>query len=109
MREVFVKHLAFSFNFMLVSARSLLPMSAPWKGLVFVSLMLDLKRWNVRMKSVWSSTCPLGACQVAVLDNLGGGRKSVLARLNRWLFANSRGLHPLSAVSPIPNLPAVAA
>ena len=36
------------------STRSrLLPMSAPGKDLVFALLMLDLKRWGVRMKSTW--------------------------------------------------------
>ena len=35
---------------------------------------------------------PLGACQVAVLDNLLGWR--VLARVSQSLFANSRSLHP---------------
>ena len=34
---------------------------------------------------------------------------TVLARVSRWFFANSRSIHPLSFVSPIPNLPAVPA
>ena len=48
--------------------------SAPGKDLVFALLMPDLKRWDVRMKSVWLRTCPLGACQVTTLDNLLGWR-----------------------------------
>ena len=44
-------------------------------------------------------TCSLGARKVAVLDNLWGRR--VLARVSRWVFANSRGLHSLSFVSPV--------
>ena len=100
MRGLFVKRLMFSFNSMVVRTRSWsLPMSAPWKELVFALLMLDLKRWGVKMKSFWLWTCPLGACQVAVLDNLLGWR--ALARVSRWLFANSAGLHPLLFVSPM--------
>ena len=56
--------------------------------------MLDLKRWGVRMKSNRLRTCPLGACTVAVLDNLWVWRP--LARVSRWFFANSMSLHPLS-------------
>ena len=33
----------------------------------------------------------------------------LLARVSRWLFANSRSLHPLLFVSPMPNLPVVPA
>ena len=33
----------------------------------------------------------------------------MLARVSWWLFANSRSLHPLSFVSPMPNLPTVPA
>ena len=63
-------------------------MSAPGKDLVFALLMQDLKCWGVRMKSIWLWTCPLGAYQVAVLDNLWGWR--MLARVSWWLFANSQ-------------------
>ena len=43
-----------SFNLMVVITRSYsLPMSTPWKDLVFTLLMLDLKPWGVRMKSIW--------------------------------------------------------
>ena len=43
-------------------------------------------------------TCPLRACQVAVLHNLWEWW-TALAWVSRWLFANSRSLHPLSFVS----------
>ena len=86
---------------------STLPLWAPGKDVVTALLMLDLKRWGVRMKSIWLWTCPLGACLVAVLENLLGWR--VLARVSRWLLANSRSLHPLSFVSPMPNLPTIPA
>ena len=66
-------------------------------------LMPDLKRWVVIMKSIWLSTFPSGPCQVAVLDNLWGWR--VLARVSRWLFANTSSFHFLSFVCPVPNLP----
>ena len=73
MRRLFVKRLVFSFKLVVVSTRTwLLPVSAPGKDLVFTLLMLDLKRWGDRMKSIWLWTCPSGACQVAVLDNLWG-------------------------------------
>ena len=49
------------------------PTNQPGKDLVFALLMLELKRWVVRVTSIWLWTCPLGACQVAVLDNFGGG------------------------------------
>ena len=67
---LFMKRLVFSFNLMVVSTRSWsLPLLAPGKDIVFALLMLDLKHWGVRMKSIWLWTCPLGACQVAVLDS----------------------------------------
>ena len=47
-------------------------MSVPGKDLVFALLMQDLKCWGVRIKYVWLWTCPLGAYQVAVLDNFWG-------------------------------------
>ena len=91
MRGLFVKRWVFSFTLMVVSTRSWsLPILAPEKDLVFALLMLDLKRWDVRTKPIWLWTCPLGAFQVAILDNLWGWR--VLARVSRWLFANSRSL-----------------
>ena len=79
----------------------------PGKDLVFALLMLDLKRWGVRMKSTWWWTCPLGACQVAVRNNLWGW--TVLARVSRWLLAIPRRLHPLVFDSPVPNFPTVPA
>ena len=59
------------------------------------------------MKSFWLWTCSLGACPIAVVDNLWGWR--VLERVSRWLFMNSKSLYPLSFVSPLPDLPSVAA
>ena len=98
MRGLFVKDLVFRINLMVVSTRScLLPMSAPGKDLVFDFLLLDLKRWGVRMKSIWLWICPLAACQVFVPDNLWGWR--VLARVNRLLYVNSRSLILLSFLS----------
>ena len=66
------------------------------------NLIIDLKRLDVRMKSIWFRTCPFGACHVAVLDNLWGWR--VLARVS-WCGAlyYSESLHPLSFVSPMHN------
>ena len=63
MRGLFVKRLVCSFNLIVVSTRSWsLPMSALGKDLLFALLMLDLKRWDVKMNSTWSWTYPLGAC-----------------------------------------------
>ena len=84
-----------------------LSVSAPEKDLVFVLLMLYLKRWGYRMKSVWLRTGRLVVCQVAFLDNVWGWK--VFARVSRWLFANSRSLHLLLFVSAMPNLPTVLA
>ena len=69
---LFVQRLVFSFNLMVVSTRSSsLPKPAPGKDVMFTLLMLDLKRWDIRMKSI-CTTCPIEAWQVAVLDNLLG-------------------------------------
>ena len=107
-RGLFVKSLVFSFNLMVVSLRSLLPpMSVLEQDLVFALLMMDLKLWVVRLKSIWLWTCPLGTNQVAAPDNLWGWK--VLARINRWFFTNSRSRHPVSFISPMPNLPTVRA
>ena len=59
-----------------------------WERFVFAWLMLDLKHWGVRMKSVWLWTCPLGACKVPVLDNLWGWRVS--ARVKGWVSGSLR-------------------
>lgn len=80
-------------------------MSAPGKVLVRVLLMLGLKRWGARMKSIWLWIYPFVECHVAVLDSLWGCR--VLARVSWWLLANSRSLMPQSLVSPRPNRPTV--
>ena len=99
MLGLFLKHFVFSFNLMVAGMRSRSPpVSAPGKGLVFALLMLDLKHWCVRMKSIWLWSCPLWACQVADLGNLWGWR--VLARVSQWLSANSRSLDHLSLQCP---------
>ena len=68
---LFMKHLVFSFNLMVVSTRPWsLPMLAPGKDLVFSLLMLGLKFYGFKMKSIWLWICLVRACQVAVLDNL---------------------------------------
>ena len=56
-------------------------MSAPGKDLVFALLMLYVKRLDVRMKSTWLCTCPLGACQVAGVQSVGKGESLALCKL----------------------------
>ena len=96
-----MKRLVFSFDLIVVSTRSWsLPMLVPGKDLVFALLMPDLKRWGVRIKSwVWVSIMGMPGC---CPGRLVGWR--ALARMGRWFFANSRSLHSLSFVSPVPNL-----
>ena len=47
-----------------------LPMSAPGNVLVFA--LLDMKRLEVSMYSIWLCIFPLGECHVVLLDSLCG-------------------------------------
>ena len=45
-------------------------MSAPWKDLVFASLMLVFKHWDVRIKSVLSGHLPIRGMPGCHVDNI---------------------------------------
>ena len=81
MRGLFVKRLVFSCNFIVVSTRSRsLPMSAPRKMCLLCYSRLEAVRCQDEVCLV---PYPLGACQVAVLDNLWGWRVLRSGRVGR--------------------------
>ena len=75
-------------------------------GVKIVYLVVNLKCWGVRIVYLVVNL-PIRGIPGCCPRQLVGVR--VLARVGLWFFANSRSLHPLSFVSPMPNLPSVPA